>query len=125
MSNLITSSLDNMIEQNTPRPKTPKKISFVQLETMRASGIIDDKQMQEMINSGIASGGTRIAGGKGLVVLQRLNSINEQDRTVDQRRAIKLIERLNKTMEEINTPEMIDVLQGHEQISKVSANWNK
>ena len=101
------------------------RIRKPQLDMMLLNGIINEQQMEDMINSGLASSGTRVAGGKGLVVLQKLNSINEQDRTVNQRRAIKLIERLNKTMTEINTPEMIDVLQGYEQISKVSANWNK
>tara|TARA_Y100000356_G_scaffold80334_1_gene66622 strand:+ start:15 stop:443 length:429 start_codon:yes stop_codon:yes gene_type:complete len=125
MNNPITSSLDNMIEQNKPKPRATKKISFQQLQEMVERNIIDAESAKSMIEQGIASGGSRVAGGKGLVVLQKLNSINEEDRTVDERRAIKLIERLNKIMAEINTHHIIDVLQEHEQISKVSANWNK
>ena len=125
MNNPITSSLDNLVEQNKPKPRTTKKISFQQLQIMKANGIIDEQQMQDMINSGLASGGSRVAGGKGLVVLQKLNSINPDNRTESQERAIRLIKTLNDTMEMINTPDIIDVLQGYEQISKVSANWNK
>ena len=125
MSNPITSSLDNLVEQNKPKPRATKKISFQQLQEMVERNIIDAESAKSMIEQGIASSGTRVAGGKGLVVLQKLNSINPDNRTETQERAIRLIKTLNDTMEMINTPEIIDVLQGYEQISKVSANWNK
>ena len=118
----ITSSLDNMVEEN--KPKAPKKIPYDTLRTMVRKGHITEETAQIMIASNLACGSSKSQGGKGQKVLAVLNTMN--DLTEKQTRAKQLLEKLNKTIDSINEPEILEVYSSiHKGIGKLSANWAK
>ena len=134
IENQITSSLDNMVEESNkesypqiqvkPKTKATKKIPHETLLTMIKEGHITEEGAQAMIDSNLACGSSKTTGGKGTQVLAVLNRMN--DLTEKQTRAKQLLERLNKTINSINEPEILEVCSSiNKGIGKLSANWAK